>query len=364
MTKESIRDYLTPEQRALPLELTIDPGFVHKRKIQTILGSNLMRQIDARISELSPLAGSLNKVRIDHIYKDHFLKFCKHIGVKTLQEILNKKKGNLFCSIETLSPCKHVFDQQRAVSICNPIIPFDKRIELHYSTNLVTADTLKSKLCDGYDIALVAELHNVANDFIEFHPILMGFPWLQSNDSELQADIEWSRYEFFEHFVEDFDEFSKVKSCEKPQDFSPMEHISENAFKRALATLLGDSTTKDWGGETSDHFTSHIHLNGKRVNAAFLLKGPARFSPMGLNHLGKNNDQIVRLATEPADVLIVQHCHEILPAVRTTLRAFAVQPYRSKRYCLIDGRDSFWLLKAYGLYESAKKWSEESKKLC
>jgi len=30
------------------------------------------------------------------------------------------------------------------------------------------------------------------------------------------------------------------------------------------------------------------------MTAAFLLKGPARFVPMGLNHLGKNNDQIVR----------------------------------------------------------------------
>jgi hypothetical protein len=40
---------------------------------------------------------------------------------------------------------------------------------------------------------------------------------------------------------------------------------------------------------------------------------------MGLNHLGKNNDQIVRLSREPADVLIVQHSHEILPAVRETL---------------------------------------------
>ena len=39
---------------------------------------------------------------------------------------------------------------------------------------------------------------------------------------------------------------------------------------------------------------AHLHLKGSRMTAAFLLKGPARFVPMGLNHLGKNNDQIVR----------------------------------------------------------------------
>jgi len=102
-----------------------------------------------------------------------------------------------------------------------------------------------------------------------------------------------------------------------------------------VAELLGDTSAKDWGGETSDYYTSHLRLHGRRVTAAFLLKGPARFEPMGLNHLGKNNDQIVRLADEPADVLIVQHCHDILPAVRKTLRAFSVQPSRSRRYCLI-----------------------------
>jgi len=34
----STRKTLTIEERTLPLESTIDPGFVHKRKIETILG--------------------------------------------------------------------------------------------------------------------------------------------------------------------------------------------------------------------------------------------------------------------------------------------------------------------------------------
>ena len=78
---------------------------------------------------------------------------------------------------------------------------------------------------------------------------------------------------------------------------------------------------------------------------------------MNLNHLGKNNDQIVRLSHEPAQVLIVQHCHDILPSVRETLRAFAVQPSRPRRYCLIDGRESLRLLHAYGLFEKALELS-------
>lgn len=30
--------------------------------------------------------------------------------------------------------------------------------------------------------------------------------------------------------------------------------------------------------ETSDYYTSHLHLRGKRTTAAFLLKGPVRFA--------------------------------------------------------------------------------------
>src|SRR5208337_4206458 len=128
----------------------------------------------------------------------------------------------------------------------------------------------------------------------------------------------------------------------------------EKAFKQCLVEIIGDNVKKDWGGETSDHYSSHLTLNGKRIIAAFLLKGPGSgFSPMGLNHLGKNNDQIFRLSQEPANVLIVQHCHEITPPVRATLRAFAVQPSDPRRYCLIDGRDSLRLLKAYDLYDKA-----------
>jgi hypothetical protein len=132
-----------------------------------------------------------------------------------------------------------------------------------------------------------------------------------------------------------------------------MHHISEAAVKRCFSRLLGDAAAKDWGGETSDFFTAHLHLSGRRMTAAFLLKGPARFEPMTLRHLGKNSDQIVRLADEPAEVLIVQHCHDITPVVRKTIRAFAVQPSRLRRYCCIDGRDTLRLLHAYDLYEDA-----------
>jgi hypothetical protein len=114
---------------------------------------------------------------------------------------------------------------------------------------------------------------------------------------------------------------------------------------------------KDWGGEQADHYSAHLHLDGRPTTAGFLFKGPARFRPMGLNSLGKNNDQIYRLAQLPANLLVVQHCHEILPPVRATLRAFAVQPGNPRRYCLMDGRDSLRLLRAYNKLDRARELS-------
>jgi len=35
---KTIREYLSPEQRALPLESTIDPGFVNRKLVETVLG--------------------------------------------------------------------------------------------------------------------------------------------------------------------------------------------------------------------------------------------------------------------------------------------------------------------------------------
>jgi hypothetical protein len=356
--KRSIRDYLTPEERAIPLEQTIDPGFVHKRKIQTIIGPKGMKLVDEMITKIPSVPDWQKELRIDHVYNEVFLEFCKIIGIRTLEEVLASEKGHMICSTETLAPCNNIYDTNRAISIWIPRGEYNRRIEFHYSTDLIASDTLRSVLYHGGDISIVAELYSVTPEVLVFHPILMGFPWLRTSDPKWQDRIMWWNKDFFENFIEDFDEFSKVLDHEKPADISLMKDISERSFKRALGQILGDPTSKDWGGETSDHFTSHLHLKGRRLNAAFLLKGPAHFAPMGLNHLGKNNDQIVRLAHEPADVLVIQHCHEILPAVRSTLRAFAVQPNSARRYCLVDGRDSLWLLQAYGLYEKAVQWSK------
>jgi hypothetical protein len=350
---DGVRESLRPEERVLPLEHTIDPGFVNHRRIEAIVGPEGRAMIDRAIAQLPALPEGLRLVRIAGIYSEVMLAFCRVVGVRPLGRLMAERKGWMFCSTETVGACRNFYQVERPVNRWRSPGRLSIPVEFHYSKVHITSDTLRSELRRGALLSIIAELHSASNERIVFHPLVMGGPWLRSPDPKWQVAAMWWGTEFFENVVEDFDEFSAVKKAPKPLSCEPMRGISEGAFKQCLAEILGGEVTKDWGGESSDFYTAHLHLAGRRVSGAFLLKGPARFAPMRLNNLGKNNDQIVRLSNEPADVLFVQHCHEITSPVRSTLRAFSVQPSRPRRYCLVDGRDSLWLLQAYGAYERA-----------
>jgi hypothetical protein len=210
---------------------------------------------------------------------------------------------------------------------------------------------LRSHLYDGGEFAIVAEYFALEGNKLIFHPLIMGFPYLEDVNT---GNLSWTRSgDYYRLYLEDFDEFSQIKEYEIPAEFDAMKNIKESVFKEALGKVLSESTPKDWGGEASDFVTSHLHIKGKRTSAAFLLKGPAKYSPMTMSHLGKNGDQIVRLAHEPAEILIIQHCHDITSAVIETLKVFATQPSNPRFFCLIDGRESLRLLNAFGLMEWA-----------
>jgi hypothetical protein len=240
-----------------------------------------------------------------------------------------------------------VYGEKRIALVCKHSLRQRLKVELHLSTGRIVSDTLRGGLAQGGEFAVVAQLRGKQGDTLIFHPLLIGYPYLVDPKSR---DLQWTLYtEYYRVYAEQFDEFSRVSQHPLPDSFEEMRRIPESKVKAAFARLLHESAPKDWGGETSDFFTSHLHIEGRRVTAAFLLKGPAKFSPMTLSHLGKNSDQIVRLAHEPAEVLIVQHCHDILSQVVETLRVFATQPSRPRRYCLIDGRETLRILRTYKL---------------
>jgi hypothetical protein len=100
----------------------------------------------------------------------------------------------------------------------------------------------------------------------------------------------------------------------------------------------------DWGGEQCDLWTSRLLVDGRAHTAAFLLKGPAFWRPMTIKALGKNGDQLNRLADTSAEVLVVQHCNTIRPEVYSMLERLASDYRNVRRYMILDGFDTLRLL--------------------
>ena len=119
----------------------------------------------------------------------------------------------------------------------------------------------------------------------------------------------------------------------------------------AIVSLLGDkSDPKDWGGESNDIFTTRIAMGGKRMRAAFALKGPATTGPLVPGKMGHNGDQIQRLFTSPAQVFFVQYEGEIKESVTDLMSRLAFAKAATEKavyYGVIDRHDTYRLRAAY-----------------
>ena len=278
---------------------------------------------------------------------------CNVAGVKSLAFAITEgaRPGMLVSSTEQLEGDPGVWENQRASNRIRVPFEFDKSISIEYSTEHIFSTTTKDELEQGTTNSILGEIREVLDDRIVIHPLIIGAP---SYDHPVNKDkidelfwAGWDQYEIFPEDITEFSRLSEVTISDPSEWLDVMKNLSERDVKERIAEILGDLVKKDWGGEQNDHYTSNISLGSDRKTAAFLLKGPAKFEEMQPRHLGKNADQIYRLAASPANLLVVQHCHNIGEAVRATLRAFAVTPHSPRHYCLIDGADTYRMLRAY-----------------
>ncbi|MCF8719763.1 hypothetical protein [Nitrospina gracilis] len=338
-------------------ELWMDPGFVHHRKIQSLLGDPGMQLINSNIAQIPSNTPDWQKeVQIDHIYTKIMIAFCQTNEFKTLEEVLLDQNGHMFCSIVKTENCSDIYESKRVKVKCLSPTPSDLNVELHITTSRIRGDTLKSRLYEGTEVGVIAQFFQREGNTLIFEPLIIGLPMMVNSETR---EVLWELYtDYYRIHLEDFDEFSKVKEIDLPKSFDEMKKIREKVFKQCLGKILSETIQSDWGGETSDLYTSHLHINGTRVTAAFALKGRSKFRRMRPRDLGQNGDQIARLSKEPAQVLIIQHCHDIDQSVEEQLKVYATQPYNPRRYCLIDGRESLRLLNAYNLTEWAIRESK------
>ncbi len=175
---------------------------------------------------------------------------------------------------------------------------------------------------------------------------------IQSEKVQIQTTSnETQSLDLIEVPVDNIDSFSKVRSI-PPESVSkniPLA-VLEKTIKDSIAQIIGEKyVDKDWGGEDSDLHTTRLKFKGKRIRAAFLLKGRGTEGKLTISKCGKNGDQILRLSKQEARMYIIQHVDKITPQVTETLvshlknRGYSGDIY----YCIIDGVDTARLLIAY-----------------
>lgn len=165
--------------------------------------------------------------------------------------------------------------------------------------------------------------------------------------------------------IDDIDSLAKARKVRAQRYLA--DTLTENEFKEGMKAVLGElGVFKDWGGESSDLYSSHLRMKGKRQAVAFAFKGPGERGKLVPGKMGKNGDQIQRLFREDADIFFAQHHGQIDPSVLQQMQAHAVARSVSTGnliyYGVIDGADSERLRLAYPAAFAAKPKKAKPKK--
>jgi hypothetical protein len=228
-------------------------------------------------------------------------------------------------------------------------------VEMVLSPEYLTSSSSRAHLSGRNRFFVLAIVGGVSKKVVSLRPILLGIlgPKAFSPGVPLPM-LSWNTYG--EIFPREVDAFSRLDTVRAPtiHQLERLRYLPEREVKDHFAKVIGETFVPlDWGGEASDLFSSRITVGGKSVTAAFIFKGPARFHPMRVVDLGKNGDQAIRAFNEPAHLIVLQHCHRVESAVREHLRALANQVGRSKRFVVIDGADTYRILRAYDCLDAA-----------
>ncbi|MBB5985638.1 hypothetical protein [Sphingobium lignivorans] len=224
------------------------------------------------------------------------------------------------------------------------------KVTFRFSHDHFTSNSSWSELQGQKRLLIAGAVTHIEGNVIHAIPWIIANPVPSWTKPRSLIGSQWDNR--LEVFIEQIDNFSKAHDLRRARSkkaLDALKDIPEKAVKEAFAEIIGEAAVpKDWGGEKSDLFTTSLTIDSRRISTAFAFKGPAKFHPMKMKDLGANGDQIDRLFSEPADLLILQHCHEIENPVRAAMRAYAQRMGDLRTFCLIDGFDTLRILQAYG----------------
>jgi hypothetical protein len=319
-----------------PLDFDLTCWYINQRRVLELVGVD---GLSGQLRAVEELSGKLRKNAEIVTFKDALTRWLHQHNPPTLGQLLiaQEPRAGLIFTLYTNWFCKGLREAGRAIEKGKTPIPMalayaklDEfrggwRIECRFHPEHLTSDSSWSELSGQKNLLVLGLITNVLDAKIEAIPVVIANPIPGLGRPATLVGNHWSTK--LECHVDSIDSFIAVRNIppvKNRRDLERLKAIPEQAIKTAFAEIVGELVVpNDWSGERSDLFSDRVVLNGSRISTAFAFKGPAQFRPMAMAQLGKNGDQIDRLFSEPADLLVLQHCHEIKTPVRAAMRAYA-----------------------------------------
>jgi hypothetical protein len=332
-------------------ELTLTTWYVNRHRALEILGANILNGYWGDPGAVAALLGP------------QVLRWMQEKNIPSLARLVNKgelRQGSYFfhdARFFSRGLNVRAYDKPSDAQLWFPMKELaperSDKLEIVLNTKNLTTQSAFGALQGAPCVFVCASIYELSAKRIVARPLVVGSlveDWgavstLYSDSIEIRAA--------------DFDAFAEIDFNQQVSDseLNALKDVPEKNVKKFFAEAMRQPfTDKDWGGELGDLFSANARVNGKTVTCGFMFKGPSVFKKMQPADCGKNGDQVVRLYEYPADCFVLQHCHDIAPAVRKMMRAFAVEKQpRRVRYCLIDGRDTYLILKKLGAFKSSAR---------
>jgi hypothetical protein len=361
-TKTGATDSATPDQERPDYDLTC--WYLNIRRVMELVGTKSVATDLRNLDALGKLNDHLRKIGLLASLKDALTRWLHEHNPPTLGKLIIEEKlrpGELFTHYDRYF-CKGLSGRNAAVKAggtpAQPAEAYAKldsfrpglKLSVRFHSEHLTSDSSWHELSGQSRLLVLGAATEVRDGLIEAIPWIIANPLHGLPQRYSVIGSHW--FNRLEVHVDSIDSFSRVRDVRPPpskEGLEALRNLPERDVKQAFAEIISEPhVPPDWGGEQSDLFSTQVMLDGERIATAFAFKGPAKFHPMTMADLGKNGDQINRLFAEPARLLVLQHCHQITPPVRDTMRAFAQQMGNPRLFCLINGFDTLRVLRAYG----------------
>lgn len=329
--------------------IALEPYFLHQDQVQSLLGEQRTESARARAARRSDPEAAL-----PYVLAAELAEALSSLGVGELARRVLERDLSAGQVVGTELEFAFQRDRDRDAPGFKPasftaVLDAGEPVRVTGTFNAArtASSSAPGSLTGNRRVYLIGTVTNLSTERVELRPVFIGIRSFVDDDLATGGPAPGARV-----YPSDIGQFSGIDFASPlaEAEGEAVLRVPEDTVKRAFARLIGESyVPKDWGGERSDLYTSRVFARGRQVSAAWLFKGPGFPRAMDVKALGKSGDQIDRLFTEPAELLVLQHCHQIKPSVVGMMDAYANDARHPRFYMIIDGADTGRILRSLGL---------------